>query len=229
MCRLFISADPSMWDTRLRSVLALHGFATSVRLENIYWLLLEEIARRDGLSVAEILARLYEELLDAHGAVENFASFLRVCCVRYLMLQLAGDISTDLRQPIAGTRRRFDPRARKQASRRQGRRKRGRGQAGDRAPGPQARASRRGHLGPLRIDAAVRRLVGDEYFKPGARRDHHAAIFHFDQASVRQAAQQAADLLREPKPNWLIWVWVTAAGWPSRAMPQALEEASNKR
>ena len=101
MCRLFISADPSMWDTRLRSV-RMHGFATSVRLENIYWLLLEEIARRDGLSVAEILARLYEELLDAHGAVENFASFLRVCCVRYLMLQLAGDISTDLRQPIAG-------------------------------------------------------------------------------------------------------------------------------
>jgi predicted DNA-binding ribbon-helix-helix protein len=58
----------------------MHGFATSVRLENIYWTLLEEIARRDNLSVAEILARLYEELLDAHGAVDNFASFLRVCC-----------------------------------------------------------------------------------------------------------------------------------------------------
>lgn len=101
MCRLFISADPAMWKSRLRSV-RMHGFATSVRLENIYWLLLEEIARRDGLSVAEILARLYEELLDAHGAVENFASFLRVCCVRYLMLQLAGDIPADLRWPISG-------------------------------------------------------------------------------------------------------------------------------
>ncbi len=101
MCQLFIGADPALWETRLRSV-RMHGFATSVRLENIYWRLLEEIAGRDGLSVAEILARLYEELLDAQGEVENFASFLRVCCVRYLMLQIAGDIPGDRAQPIAG-------------------------------------------------------------------------------------------------------------------------------
>jgi predicted DNA-binding ribbon-helix-helix protein len=101
MCQLFVNADPTMWETRLRSV-RMHGFATSVRLEKIYWMLLEEIARRDGLSVAEILARLYEELLETHGVVENFASFLRVCCARYLMLQLAGDIPADLAQPIAG-------------------------------------------------------------------------------------------------------------------------------
>jgi predicted DNA-binding ribbon-helix-helix protein len=79
----------------------LHGFSTSVRLENIYWRLLEEIAARDGLSVAEILARLYEELLETHGAVENFASFLRVCCARYLMLQLVGEIPGDLNRPIS--------------------------------------------------------------------------------------------------------------------------------
>jgi predicted DNA-binding ribbon-helix-helix protein len=101
MCQLFVNADPTMWETRLRSV-RMHGFATSVRLEKIYWMLLEEIARRDGLSVAEILARLYEELLETHGVVENFASFLRVCCARYLMLQLAGDIPADLARPIAG-------------------------------------------------------------------------------------------------------------------------------
>ncbi|HUO53865.1 MAG TPA: ribbon-helix-helix domain-containing protein, partial [Rhodoblastus sp.] len=79
MCRLFVNADSSLWESRLRSV-RMHGFATSVRLEKIYWMLLEEIAGRDGLSVAELLARLYEELLQTHGAVENFASFLRVCC-----------------------------------------------------------------------------------------------------------------------------------------------------
>ena len=101
MCQLFIGADPALWETRLRSV-RMHGFATSVRLENIYWRLLEEIAGRDGLSVAEILARLYEELLESQGEVENFASFLRVCCVRYLMLQIVGDIPGDQAQPIAG-------------------------------------------------------------------------------------------------------------------------------
>jgi predicted DNA-binding ribbon-helix-helix protein len=100
MCQLFVNADPALWETRLRSI-RMHGFSTSVRLEKIYWMLLEEIARRDGLSVAEILARLYEELLEAHGVVENFASFLRVCCARYLMLQLAGDVPADPRRPIA--------------------------------------------------------------------------------------------------------------------------------
>ena len=101
MCRLFIGADPAMWETRLRSV-RMRGFATSVRLENIYWRLLDEIAGRDGLSVAEILARLYDELRDTQGEVENFASFLRVCCARYLMLQLAGDIPADLARSISG-------------------------------------------------------------------------------------------------------------------------------
>jgi predicted DNA-binding ribbon-helix-helix protein len=101
MCQLFVNADPALWETRLRSV-RMHGFATSVRLEKIYWRLLEEIAARDGLSLGEILTRLYEELYAEHGAVENFASFLRVCCARYLMLQLAGEIPADLGQPIAG-------------------------------------------------------------------------------------------------------------------------------
>jgi predicted DNA-binding ribbon-helix-helix protein len=100
MCRLFIGADPAMWETRLRSV-RMRGFATSVRLENIFWRLLEEIAARDRLSVAEILARLYDELLETQGEVENFASFLRVCCARYLMLQLAGDIPADLGRSIS--------------------------------------------------------------------------------------------------------------------------------
>lgn len=101
MCRLFIGADPAMWEMRLRSV-RMHGFATSVRIENIYWRLLEEIAARDGLSVAVILARLYDELLETQGEVDNFASFLRVCCTRYLMLQLAGEIPADPGRPIAG-------------------------------------------------------------------------------------------------------------------------------
>jgi predicted DNA-binding ribbon-helix-helix protein len=101
MCQLFIKADPELWRQKLRSV-RLRGFSTSVRLENIYWRLLQEIAARDGLSVNEILARLYDELLEAQGEVENFASFLRVCCARYLMLQLAGDIPADPARPIAG-------------------------------------------------------------------------------------------------------------------------------
>ena len=99
MCQIFINADPNLWQSRARS-LRLHGVATSIRLETLYWGVLEEIAQRDGMSVNQIITRLHDELIDAHGTVDNFASFLRVCCGRYLMLQLAGRIPADLAIPI---------------------------------------------------------------------------------------------------------------------------------
>jgi len=101
MCRLFINADPDLWQTRLRSV-RMDGYSTSIRLENLYWRILEEIAGRDRMALTQLLTRLHGELLEAHGKVDNFASFLRVCCGRYLMLQLAGDIPQDLTTSIRG-------------------------------------------------------------------------------------------------------------------------------
>ncbi|HYA72476.1 MAG TPA: ribbon-helix-helix domain-containing protein [Roseiarcus sp.] len=101
MCRLFIGADAQMWRTRLKSV-RMRGYSTSVRLENFYWRVLEEIAQRDAMNLPQLLAKLHEELLEAHGEVANFSSFLRVCCGRYLMLQLSGDVPRDLDLPIRG-------------------------------------------------------------------------------------------------------------------------------
>ncbi len=101
MCRLFIGADEQMWRTRLKSV-RMRGYSTSVRLENFYWRVLDEIARRDAMNLPQLLARLHEELLEAHGEVANFSSFLRVCCGRYLMLQLSDDVPRDLDRPIRG-------------------------------------------------------------------------------------------------------------------------------
>ncbi|UFZ06470.1 ribbon-helix-helix domain-containing protein [Bradyrhizobium ontarionense] len=101
MCRLFINADPQLWETRLRSV-RMEGFSTSIRLENLYWGVLQEIAARDHMTLTQLLVKLHGELLEAHGRVDNFASFLRVCCGRYLMLQLAGDIPQDGATPIRG-------------------------------------------------------------------------------------------------------------------------------
>lgn len=101
MCRLFINADPELWQTRLRSV-RMEGVSTSIRLENLYWRVLEELASRDRMSLSQLLVRLHTELTEAHGKVENFSSFLRVCCGRYLMLQLDGEVPRDTRVPIAG-------------------------------------------------------------------------------------------------------------------------------
>ena len=99
MCKIFISADPELYRCRSRS-LRLSGVATSIRLENLFWQVLEEIGARDGLSVAQLITRLYDELAEAGGDCNNFSSFLRVSCGRYLALQVAGRIPADTEVPI---------------------------------------------------------------------------------------------------------------------------------
>ena len=61
MCEVFISADPNLYASRARSV-RLHGVVTSIRLENLFWKVLEEIATRDGMSVPQLCARLHRAL-----------------------------------------------------------------------------------------------------------------------------------------------------------------------
>lgn len=101
MCRIFIDADPALYASRSRSI-RLRGVATSLRLENLFWRVLEEIGVRDGLSVPQLLGRLHDEL-ESSGRLDeamNFASFLRVSCMRYLQLQLAGRIPPDALLPL---------------------------------------------------------------------------------------------------------------------------------
>ena len=100
MCEIFIRANPHSYDSLARS-LRLHGVATSVRLECLFWEVLEEIGQRDGLTVNQLISKLYDELLERRGEVANFASFLRVCCLRYLKLQQDGRIPADTRVSIS--------------------------------------------------------------------------------------------------------------------------------
>ena len=99
MCQVFISADPTLYDSRARS-LRLHGVATSIKLENLFWQVLEEIARRDGMGVPQLCARLYDELVAERGAVGNFSSFLRVSALRYESLIAQGRLPRDASIPI---------------------------------------------------------------------------------------------------------------------------------
>lgn len=94
MCEVFISADPQSYDSRTRSV-RLHGVVTSIRLENLFWQVLEEIGRRDGLGVVQLIEKLYDELVESRGEVGNFASFLRVSALRYEAMLAQGRIPAD--------------------------------------------------------------------------------------------------------------------------------------
>lgn len=99
MCQLFINADPELWVSSTRS-LRIDGMVTSVRLENYFWTTLEEIARRDALNLPQMITRLYHESIDAGHDLGNFTSFLRVCALRYLALQLSGEIPAGKEIPL---------------------------------------------------------------------------------------------------------------------------------
>jgi predicted DNA-binding ribbon-helix-helix protein len=103
MCEIFVKADPGLYECRARS-LRLHGAVTSIRLENLFWNALEEIAARDGMTTSQLITKLYDELVEYRGHIDNFTSFLRVCCLRYLSLMAEGTIPADKHLPIAGTR-----------------------------------------------------------------------------------------------------------------------------
>lgn len=103
MCEIFIKADPTLYEARARSI-RLHGVVTSIRLENLFWETLEEVATRDGMTTSQLISKLYDELVEYRGQVDNFASFLRVCCLRYQSLMASGTISQDKRLPLAGFR-----------------------------------------------------------------------------------------------------------------------------
>ncbi|HAT84758.1 ribbon-helix-helix domain-containing protein [Cohaesibacter gelatinilyticus] len=94
MCQLFIDADPALWTPQTRSF-RMDGMVTSVRLEDLFWRTLETIGERDDLTVPQLLLRLYNESLDAGHDIGNFTSFLRVCCLRFLDLQLRGLIPVE--------------------------------------------------------------------------------------------------------------------------------------
>ncbi|MFZ6760973.1 ribbon-helix-helix domain-containing protein [Undibacterium sp. Ji50W] len=103
MCEIFVKADPALYASKARSI-RLHGVVTSIRLEKLFWQVLQEIAERDGMNINQLITKLYDELMAYRGQIDNFSSFLRVCCLRYTSLMLDGEIVNDKHLPLAGLR-----------------------------------------------------------------------------------------------------------------------------
>ena len=89
MCGIYINADPILYESRTRS-LRIHGVITTVRLENLFWDVLQEIAGRENLTTSQFAVKLYDELIALRGEIPtNFASFLRMYCLHYLSMREA--------------------------------------------------------------------------------------------------------------------------------------------
>ncbi len=82
MCQLFAHQPQRDYESQTRS-LRIAGHATSIRLEMAFWDTLEEIAAQEGMSLGKFVTTLYNEVLEHHGDVRNFASLLRCSCLIY--------------------------------------------------------------------------------------------------------------------------------------------------
>jgi predicted DNA-binding ribbon-helix-helix protein len=83
MCEFFVKADPILYESRSRTV-RIHGVLTSIRLENLVWDTLSEMANDEGCTTNALIVQFHDEILRHRGDVQNFSSFLRITCMRYL-------------------------------------------------------------------------------------------------------------------------------------------------
>jgi len=83
MCEYFVKADPIQYEQRSRTV-RIRNVLTSLRLENMVWDILAEMAEEEGCTTNALIAKFHDEIMAHRGEVPNFASFLRVTSMRYL-------------------------------------------------------------------------------------------------------------------------------------------------
>ena len=59
----------------------LNGFATCLRLEQVYWDILSDMAKVNCCSISALLSHVDREVHLRHGGVKNFTGLVRVVCV----------------------------------------------------------------------------------------------------------------------------------------------------
>ena len=98
MCEFFVKADPILYEQRTRTI-RIHGVLTSIRLENMVWDILAEMAGAEGCTTNHLIVQFHDEILAHRGEVPNFASFLRVTGMRFLRRQLTqvGSVTPEAR------------------------------------------------------------------------------------------------------------------------------------
>jgi len=95
MCQLFANQNPANYNYVSRSV-RLEGQVTSIRLEGLYWAILDDLAQSQGSSLSGFIAKLYREVTELHEAPQNFTSLLRSACLIYMDSRLADRLSYEL-------------------------------------------------------------------------------------------------------------------------------------
>ena len=92
MCRIFADQSPETYGYQARSV-RLGGHVTSIRLEQAFWTILEEIAAVQDQPLSKFLTQLHDEILQLNGDTHNFSSLLRCACLTYVGAARSGSLA----------------------------------------------------------------------------------------------------------------------------------------
>ncbi len=80
----YCNFTPQLAKPRQRSV-RINGLATCLRLEEVYWRIIEEIARQESVTVGKLISRCALEIDLTQEAICNFTGFVRIICVTQLL------------------------------------------------------------------------------------------------------------------------------------------------
>jgi predicted DNA-binding ribbon-helix-helix protein len=67
VCQIFAGQDPENYSYVSRSI-RLDGQVTSIRLEGLYWSVLDDVAQSQGFTTPEFISKLHREVMELRGA-----------------------------------------------------------------------------------------------------------------------------------------------------------------
>ncbi len=60
----------------------IHGHSTTIRLEKVFWTVLEDMSERMDMALPQLIERIHDQCMVAND--KNIASCLRVICMKYM-------------------------------------------------------------------------------------------------------------------------------------------------
>ncbi len=85
LTRLFAICSPEQARelyTPVRRSVRIHGHSTTIRLDRAYWSVMEDMAEKEGTTVAGLINRVHDHC--QFSDQKNLASCLRVMCLKYV-------------------------------------------------------------------------------------------------------------------------------------------------
>ena len=78
MCKIFAGQDPENYSYVSRSI-RLDGQVTSIRLEGLYWSVLDDVAQAQGFTTPEFISKLHREVMELPWCAPKLHVVVTLC------------------------------------------------------------------------------------------------------------------------------------------------------